>query len=106
MYRSTYQGNVSSTMDNFAERYESVLVPVIFRPWARELVSRAAPCDGEHVLDLACGTGALTREVVISGTSVGSLTAVDLSADMLEVARDRAAESGLEVEWVMATGMV
>lgn len=90
-------------MESFAERYEAVLVPVIFQPWAKELVRRFAPQDGQRVLDLACGTGILTREIASSSISLGSLTGVDLSADMLGVARNRAAKSGLEVEWVEAS---
>jgi ubiquinone/menaquinone biosynthesis C-methylase UbiE len=92
----------STGSQNFATRYQSVLVPVIFEPWARELISRAALQGGEHILDLACGTGVVTREIAKSGASPGSLTAVDYSKDMLSVARDWASRSGLEAEWVEA----
>jgi ubiquinone/menaquinone biosynthesis C-methylase UbiE len=87
---------------NFAERYEKTLVPVIFRPWARELIRRAAPQDGEEVLDLACGTGAVTLEIAASGLRPGSLTGVDLSADMLSVARAKAAAAKVAAEFVEA----
>ena len=87
---------------NFAERYEAVLAPVIFQPWAKELIRRAAPQDSEHILDLACGTGVVTREVASLGVLPGSSTGVDFNADMLEVARNRGAEVGLEAEWVEA----
>ena len=70
--------------------------------WARELVNRAAPQDRDHVLDLACGTGVVTREVPNSGILPGSLRGADLDADMLKVARDRATEVGIEAEWVEA----
>ena len=86
----------------FAERYESVLVPVIFQPWARELIRWAVPRDGEHILDLACGTGAVSREVWTSGVSPASLTGVDHNGDMLNVARDAAAQFGREADWVEA----
>jgi len=92
----------NSSPGNFAERYEAVLAPVIFRPWARELINRAAPQDGDHILDLACGTGVVTREVASAGILPGSLTGADLNADMLQVARDRATEAGIEAEWVEA----
>lgn len=84
----------------FADRYQSVLVPVIFEPWAREMIRRADPRPGEHVLDLACGTGAITRQV--AERVPGSLTAVDHSAEMLDVARKLAANTGHNVEWVKA----
>lgn len=86
----------------FANRYQSVLVPVIFEPWARELIRRALPIDGVHILDLGCGTGVVTREVAKYLRDPGSLSAVDHSADMLEVARSLAAEAGLDVDWVEA----
>jgi ubiquinone/menaquinone biosynthesis C-methylase UbiE len=87
---------------NFAERYEATLVPVIFQPWAKELISRAAPKDGDNILDLACGTGAVTQEVVNSGISPGSLTGVDMSSDMLSVASDKAKATGYEADWIEA----
>jgi len=94
--------NAAKSPNSFAERYEAVLLPVIFRPWARELIRRAAPQNHEHVLDLACGTGAVTREVASSGVMPASLTGVDFNSGMLKVARDRAAEAGVEAEWVEA----
>ena len=87
---------------NFAERYQSVLVPVIFEPWARELIDRAAPEAGDHVLDLACGTGVVTRALAALPIAFGSLTAVDYNAEMLQVARDLAAEHGVEAKWIEA----
>ena len=90
------------TAKTFAERYEAVLLPVIFRRWAQELIRRSSPSDGEHILDLACGTGAVTREIAATGIAPGSLTGADLSADMLTVARDMAAKGGIDAKWVEA----
>ncbi|WP_172330226.1 class I SAM-dependent methyltransferase [Mangrovicoccus sp. HB161399] len=86
----------------FAERYQSVLVPVIFEPWARELVRRGAPRPGEDILDLACGTGAVTREAAARRGGGGRLAAADHSAGMLEVARMQAEAQGLQAEWLEA----
>ncbi|MDA7429878.1 class I SAM-dependent methyltransferase [Primorskyibacter aestuariivivens] len=90
-------------MHSFAENYDAVLVPVIFQPWARELIRKATPWDGVHFLDLACGTGAVTREVAATGIKATALTGVDMTAGMLEVARQRAREAGLDVELIKAT---
>jgi hypothetical protein len=46
-----------------AETYEYYLGPSLFEPWARVLVERASPRPGERVVDLACGTGIVTRKV-------------------------------------------
>lgn len=86
----------------FADRYQSVLVPVIFEPWARELIRRANPRPGETCLDLACGTGVVTRQVAQTVQTPGRLVGADHSADMLKVARNLAEDIGLEAEWVEA----
>lgn len=86
----------------FADRYQSVLVPVIFEPWAKELIRRANPEAGEAILDLACGTGVVTRRVVLSPHRPGRLVGADHSAEMLKVARRLSEDAGLDAEWVMA----
>ena len=45
------------------ELYERYLVPAKFGPWAADLVALGAPQPGERVLDVACGTGVVTRLV-------------------------------------------
>jgi ubiquinone/menaquinone biosynthesis C-methylase UbiE len=86
----------------FADRYQSVLVPVIFEPWARELIRRADPREGEHILDLACGTGVVSRQLAKRVANLGSLTGADHSSEMLDVARLLAAEADLEAQWIEA----
>jgi SAM-dependent methyltransferase len=49
----------------------------------------------DRVLDLGCGTGGTTRAAARAATN-GSALGVDLSGPMLEVARQRAAEEGLQ----------
>ncbi|WP_157966345.1 methyltransferase domain-containing protein [Oceanibium sediminis] len=86
----------------FADRYQSVLVPVIFEPWAQELVRRADPRAGEDILDLACGTGVVARAIAGSGVDIASLTAADHSAEMLEVARALGAGAASDIDWRQA----
>jgi ubiquinone/menaquinone biosynthesis C-methylase UbiE len=96
-------GIESNSAGSFAERYQTVLVPVIFRPWANELICRLEPEAGDHVLDLACGTGIVTMEVAKLAFSPVSLTGIDFNPDMLAVARSNAETSGIVAEWVEAS---
>src|SRR5262245_42279529 len=86
-------------MSNPAEGYESFMVPTLFRPWAESLIEAAAPKSGDRVLDVGCGTGIVARCVAARLGRAGSVTALDLSANMLAVARDVGAREGVEVEW-------
>ena len=57
---------------------------------------RAAACVGsrDRVLDIGCGTGQSTREAALAAVA-GSAVGVDLSAAMLERARQLSDEQGL-----------
>lgn len=70
-----------------AENYERHFVPVIGEPIARRLIDVACPAPGERVLDIACGTGIATRLAAQAVGSSESVTGLDVSLDMLEVAR-------------------
>ena len=82
-----------------AEGYESYMVPTLFGPCARILIQAADPKSAERVLDVGCGTGIVAREVASRLTATGTVTAIDLSANMLAVARAAAARDSLTIEW-------
>jgi len=60
------------------------------------LVEYAAPKPGMHVLDLASGTGEPAISIAMRVGAQGRVTALDLSADLLEIAKERAQERGLD----------
>ncbi len=64
-------------------------------PAAERLVDRAAPAQGDRVLDLATGTGNTALAAARRGALV---TGVDYAPRLLEVARSRALAEGLELE--------
>ncbi|MEO8295695.1 MAG: SAM-dependent methyltransferase, partial [Gemmatimonadota bacterium] len=43
------------------ENYDRYLGPVLFAPFARDLVGRVRVPPGAQVLEVACGTGIVTR---------------------------------------------
>jgi ubiquinone/menaquinone biosynthesis C-methylase UbiE len=65
-----------------------------FAPVQDELVARARIQDGDHVLDLATGTG----EVAVRAAKLGAkVTAIDIASPMIEKARRRAEEAGADI---------
>lgn len=89
----------TATPTDPAEMYDSFFGPALFAPWASVLVEHAAPQPGEHVLDLACGTGIVTRAVAPHIGPTGRIVGVDLSPDMLAVARRRPVPGGTAAAW-------
>ncbi|CAN5783739.1 methyltransferase domain-containing protein [soil metagenome] len=77
---------------------EQHLVPVIFEPWARRMVAAAAVNDDDRVLDLACGTGIISRTVADQPGWAGSLVAIDINPAMLEVCQQTAVTTGVTVD--------
>lgn len=72
--------------DNAAEIYERVLVPGVFAAWVEPMLTAASVGEGDEVLDVACGTGVLTRRAAEVVRSTGSVTGLDLTPAMIDVA--------------------
>jgi SAM-dependent methyltransferase len=62
------------------------------------VVERLAPRAGDRWLDLACGTGAVAEKAASAGASV---TGLDLAPVLIETAKERAAELGLDIDYVV-----
>ena len=70
-----------------AEDYEAMLAPALFGQWGERMADVAAVGPGQHVLDVACGTGLLARAMASRVAPGGSVTGLDLNPGMLAVAR-------------------
>jgi ubiquinone/menaquinone biosynthesis C-methylase UbiE len=70
-----------------AEVYDALFVPALFARVARVVADAAGPRRGSSVLDLGCGTGALTGAVVERVGAEGAVVGLDLNPQMLAVAR-------------------
>jgi SAM-dependent methyltransferase len=64
------------------QAYDRWLAPAVFRPFATDLARRAAQLRPGRVLELAAGTGVLTRELIAACPSA-EVTATDLNAAMV-----------------------
>jgi ubiquinone/menaquinone biosynthesis C-methylase UbiE len=82
-----------------AEMFDRYLGTAIFAPWAQVLLSYAAPQPGERVLDLACATGTMARQVAPLVGAEARVVGVDINPARLAVARALPAPEGASIEW-------
>ena len=75
------------TQIDAASAYEALMVPALFGQWAPKLADAAQIRPGQRVLDAACGTGVLAREVASRTGPTGVVAGLDPSPGMLEVAK-------------------
>lgn len=73
---------------------------VMLAPFGRRLLVVTALMPGERVLDVGCGNGAISREAARAVGQSGQVTGLDLSGPMLEVARRRAQEEGIDATFI------
>jgi len=80
--------------------YESLMVPLIFAPYAADAARRLHALKPSRVLEIAAGTGVVTRALAATLDADTQIIATDLNQAML----DQAAATGTEraVEWQRA----
>jgi ubiquinone/menaquinone biosynthesis C-methylase UbiE len=71
------------------ENYDHYLGPVIFEPWSEDLVLRLAGKKYERVLEIACGTGIVTRRLRDALPARTEIVATDLNPEMFEFAKPK-----------------
>ena len=83
--------------------YDKYLVPLIFEPYAADLVNRLRSRSLSRVLEIAAGTGVVTRALASALPESVSIVATDLNQAML----DQAALIGTKrtVDWRQADAM-
>ncbi|HVS29654.1 MAG TPA: methyltransferase domain-containing protein [Solirubrobacteraceae bacterium] len=81
----------SRALDWSLGKYEDTAAQLL--PAARIVVDRAAPVEGERVVDVGCGTG---NAALLAAARGGHATGVDPAPRLLEVAREHAAAQGLD----------
>lgn len=82
-----------------ASAYERLHVPASFRQWAPLVCDAARISPGHRVLDVACGTGVLTREAASRVGPSGVVAGLDADPSMLAVAEQLAPR----IEWKHGT---
>ena len=82
-----------------AENYESQVVTYTTGPFAAILIEEARPIPGERVLDVACGTGTVARQIAPHVAPNGNVVAVDRNPAMLTVGGRLPWPEQVPVEW-------
>ena len=83
--------------------YETFLVPLIFAPYAIDLAARLATRPLARVLEVAAGTGVVTRQLAAVLARGVSIVATDLNQPMLDLAAS--VGTNRPVEWRQADAM-
>jgi SAM-dependent methyltransferase len=83
--------------------YETHLVPLIFEPYAKDLADRVAAIRPFSILEIAAGTGVVTRHLARALPASTSIVATDLNQPMLNLAASLGASR--EIEWRQADAM-
>jgi hypothetical protein len=93
----------SGFVGSIPQIYERYLVPLIFEPYAADLARRVVSAAPKRVLEIAAGTGVVTRRLAASLPDDVAIVATDLNQPMLDVAA--AAGTAREVEWQRADAL-
>lgn len=83
--------------------YQEYLVPMIFEQYATDLVNRLASRAPARVLELAAGTGVVTRKMAVALSDRVAVVASDLNQAMLDIAAGLG--TARAVEWRQADAM-
>lgn len=100
-------GLVAQVFDSVATKYDLMNDAMSFgihRIWKQFAVGQSGVRTGQHVLDVAGGTGDLAAKFAKRVGSAGNVVVADINAAMLDVGRRRLADRGIagNVEFVQA----
>jgi ubiquinone/menaquinone biosynthesis C-methylase UbiE len=86
------------------EIYDRFLVPLIFESYALDLAARLAAIEPRSVLEVAAGTGVLTRAMASRLPGQTRIVATDLNQPMLDRATERQSRDG-RITWRQADAL-
>jgi len=77
--------------------YDQLMDYIDYDVWIDDLIKLTEPFElGNNWLDISCGTGSMALKLSALGKKI---TAVDLSSNMLQIARRKASQAGLKIKF-------
>jgi len=95
-------GEIRFNSTAFAEAYNKYLVPYMFSASSSDLLQHLPISHGQKILDVGCGTGAVTWQLAPLVGSSGEVIGIDPNEAMLEVAKKQKLSSVIP-KWVVST---
>jgi ubiquinone/menaquinone biosynthesis C-methylase UbiE len=83
------------------ENYDRYMGPMFFEPYAADLAARLAVPPAAEILEIACGTGIVTKELCRTLPADARITATDLNEAMIDYAA-RSVGAGKAISWQKA----
>lgn len=90
-------GSVASFEGSIPVNYDKYLGPILFEPYALDIIDRLTNDKIENLLELACGTGRLTNHLSRLIAPDGKLVATDLNQAMIDIAKTKVQNE--KIEW-------
>lgn len=99
-------GLVRGVFDSVARRYDlmnDLMSGGIHRLWKRALIDWLHPRPGQHLIDVAGGTGDIAFRFLARAGGGGRAIVCDINPAMIEVGRDRAIDRNIldRIDWVV-----
>src|SRR5688500_15606095 len=96
--------NNTAFVGSIPENYDRYLGPVLFEPYAKDLVERVNVPEEGSLLEVACGTGIVTRHLRDRLRPSVKIVATDLNEAMINFAAQKF-RSDENIEWKPADAL-
>ncbi|MBJ6367046.1 class I SAM-dependent methyltransferase [Snuella sedimenti] len=91
--------NFKFDTNTIAQAYDTVLVPILFKSWAQQLIKDLEPWHKQTVIDLAAGTGIITNMLEEQNKNL-TIYAVDMNGQMLNIAKKHCANAKAKITFI------
>ncbi|ASK63337.1 bifunctional demethylmenaquinone methyltransferase/2-methoxy-6-polyprenyl-1,4-benzoquinol methylase [Virgibacillus phasianinus] len=109
MHQQSKEERVHHVFEKIYSNYDSMNSIISFqrhKAWRQDVMTRMQVAKGSMALDVCCGTGDWTLSLAKETGTEGKVYGLDFSQNMLSIAKDKQAESGLkQIEFIQGNAM-